>query len=365
MLGFSSLTETPIASLPDQVNKLFISSILASLALQSNELRSVYLEQDISLLNYIEMQFGTDRNFSSSVSLICTIPSNNIVRIIDLASDVYLTMEAIQTNSKFLLSDVFATLTNATILDVDGNTDYSPGGYPEDGFYPSSNVIFVLALESFPQIFKQITSDSTITSYSITDTFGDLIQVNQFQPTRLDVTVDLPRSISQTETKFYQYKQFIPNEVAYTYSFKFDATVIDLTSQEFSILGDSKVKLKLINKIVYLDQTVFGLVEVGKLIDSTEIVLYDLFITSADDIIITATCDASIAPTPDYITSQQDLRLSNLVDSTPEISLTKYSRQNFVNESWITVTSSMGSANYRIIILPDFSYSKKEILEIV
>jgi len=300
-----------------------------------------------------------------------------------------------------LLATITSKVTVSAILDLDGNTEGSPGGLPASGFSPPSSLVLAQHIESAPAETYIITADfdplleTEITSVFFNDNPANVLSYSIIGAD-LFITANTPADVYAQASTFMvnrkvvpQFNEFINYNVRFNtvvkrdndgrnfYSNKFyaeqnsvcflqdDGTgLIDLYEE---VTPGTTKKLKTVGRLDYTT----GFVEVKNLMITS---LYDLelffFVESLD----------SIIPTKDYFTEQNNLLVQSKTIRFPtgeQVEISQYEKQTDIVDLEIYVTArsySLGSplttvetrtATYVLRIVPDYDLGKDAIKQLL
>jgi hypothetical protein len=299
------------------------------------------------------------------------------------------------------LATITSKVTVSALLDVDGNTEGSPGGLPAPGFLPPSSVVLAQHIESAPASTYTITADfdplleTEITSVFFNDNPANVLTYSIIG-SDLFITANTPADVYAQASTFMvnrkvvpQFNEFINYNVRFNtlvkrdndgrnfYSNKFyaeqnsvcflqdDGTgLIDLYEE---ITPGTTKKLKTVGRLDYTT----GFVEVKNLMITS---LYDVelffFVESLD----------SIIPTKDYFTEQNNLLVQSKTITFPtgeQVEISQYEKQTDIVDLEIYVTArsyalasplttvETRTATYVLRIVPDYDLGKNAIKQLL
>lgn len=333
-------------------------------------------------------------NVSASTNVTLGVQKN-------LVSSISATANATATGTGVIYSSVVCKSTIYALLDVDGNTEGSPGGLPVDGFSPSSSVVLAQHIESEPTATYTITADfdplleTEITSVFFNDNPTNVLSYSIIGAD-LFITANTPADVYTQASTFMVNRKVVPqfnesinynvrfntlvkrdNDGRNFYSNKFyaeqnsicflqdDGTgIIDLYEE---ITPGTTKKLKTVGRLDYTT----GFVEVKNLMITS---LYDLelffFVESLD----------SIIPTKDYFTEQNNLLVQSKTITFPtgeQVEISQYEKQTDIVDLEIYVTArsyalasplttvETRTATYVLRIVPDYNLGKTAIKQLI
>ena len=318
-----------------------------------------------------------------------------------LSASITATVDAYAESVKLILCDVFCTASTVGLLDVDGNTEGSPGGIAEPGFTPLSSIVLAQHIESAAAATYTITADfdplleTEITSVFFNDNPANVLSYSIIG-SDLFITANTPADVYAQASTFMVKREVVPyyNE-SFNYNVRFNTVVkrdnagnnfysdkfysdqnaicylsddglgiIDLYEE---VTPGNSVKLKSIGKIDYTT----GAVEVRGLVITS---MYDLqlffYVESLD----------SVIPTQDYFTTQNNLLVQSKTITFPsgeKVEISQYEKQTDIVDLEIYVTARSYSladplttveertATYVIRFIPDYDLGKAAIKQLV
>jgi hypothetical protein len=300
-----------------------------------------------------------------------------------------------------LSATITSKVTVSALLDIDGNTEGSPGGLPAPGFSPPSSVVLAQHIESALAATYTITADfdplleTEITTVFFNDNPANVLSYSIIGAD-LFITANTPADVYAQASTFMvnrkvvpQFNEFINYNVRFNtlvkrdndgrnfYSNKFyaeqnsvcflqdDGTgLIDLYEE---VTPGTTKKLKTVGRLDYTT----GFVEVKNLMITS---LYDLelffFVESLD----------SIIPTKDYFTEQNNLLVQSKTITFPtgeQVEISQYEKQTDIVDLEIYVTARSYSladplttvetrtATYVLRIVPDYDLGKDAIKQLL
>ena len=339
-------------------------------------------------------------------ALNCSITSSaeatlNLVQFQPISANIGVTVSANLESYKLILSNVFCTAETIALLDVDGNTEGSPGGFPAPGFTPLSSVVLAQHIESEPTATYTITADfdplleTEITSVFFNDNPVNVLSYSIIGPD-LFITANTPAAVYAQASTFMVNRKVVPqfNE-SINYNVRFNTTVkrdnnggnfysdkfyaeqnsicflqddgtgmIDLYEE---ITPGTTKKLKTIGRIDYTT----GFVEVRNLMITS---LYDL------ELFFFVESLYSIIPTKDYFTEQNNLLVQSKTITFPtgeQVEISQYEKQTDMVDIEIYVTArsyalasplttvETRTATYVLRIYPDYNIGKTAIKQLL
>lgn len=317
-----------------------------------------------------------------------------------LSASVNITAQAIVSYTQ---SSVIVSVTADALLDIDGNTAYSPGGLPVDGFSPLSSITFIRHSETDDQASYYITADfsedpdieTEIIEVDFDDNPAEVLSYS-FIDNVATINVLTPKQVYAESSTFLITKEVIPiygTKIDYNtkYSSKIKQSRVgnNFYSSKFFIPGNYLCSLMddgygNINMYEWIDATTSVIVsKVGTInYDNGLVEIKGLSIIGIDGtrMFFYAESLDSIVPTSDYL----NLKSSELVQSTTivfpsgeKVAVSQYEKSTTKVIVWAYVKARSYNVNspettietrevlYKIVIEPDYNVGRDKLVQAV
>jgi hypothetical protein len=319
----------------------------------------------------------------------------------NLSASITATAEAYAESIRLVFANVLCTASTIALLDVDGNTEGSPGGIAAPGFSPASSVVLAQHIESAPVATYTITADfdalleTEITSVFFNDNPANVLSYSIIGPD-VFITANTPADVYAQASTFMVKREVVPyyND-SFNYNVRFN-TVVKRDNAGNNFYSDKFYSDQ--NAICYLSDDGLGIIDlyeevtpgnsvklksIGKIDYTTGAVeVRGLTITSMYDLQLFFYVESldSVIPTQDYFNTQNNLLVQSKTITFPsgeKVEISQYEKQTDVVDLEIYVTArsySLASplttvetrtATYVLRIVPDYDIGKVAIQQLI